>query len=96
MSDNIKVKGSELVNAVHVATDEISNVHYPIYKLAYGEDGTATLMTSDGLPIQFATETVEIQREILQALKTLEKELKIMNIHLSMMTDNEITKAELD
>jgi len=29
-------------------------------------------------------------------LNSILKELKIMNIHLSMMTDNEITKAEID
>ena len=42
MADNIKVLGSGVPGAVDVATDVISGVHYPIYKVSWGVDGTQT------------------------------------------------------
>lgn len=48
MADNIALPGT----GVNVAADDVSSVFYQIVKLAYGADGTATLMTS-----QPATET---------------------------------------
>jgi len=115
--DNIKVEPGRK-NAVEVATDDISGVHYPLYKIAFGADGTATLVNADnGLPVSGEVSvssisgavtlnaeqseaqplTVKTEDENLAGLlSNILKEMKIMNIHLSMMTDNEITKAEID
>jgi len=95
MSDNIKVIGSTETNAVNVATDDIDDVHYPIYKLAIGADGTAKLVgdgTASGGPVYVPAHD-EIMTTLLNGIL---KEMRIMNIHLSMMTDNEISKAEID
>ena len=43
MADNINVTPSEATTKVPVATDEISSIHYPIYKPAFGELGSLTL-----------------------------------------------------
>ena len=42
MADNVKVNPSSSYSAIDVATDEIGNVHYPVYKLSYGADGSQT------------------------------------------------------
>ncbi len=42
MSDNIDVRPSTDTGRVTVATDDIGDVHYPIYKIAYGADGSVT------------------------------------------------------
>ena len=53
MADNIKVLGSSSVDAVYTATDNVSDVHYPVYKLSYGVAGQKTLVTDiDGLPVR--------------------------------------------
>jgi len=61
--------------------------------MAYWNDGKrdkASLL-EDG-----AVRRLVYDEDSATAIKKLEKQMKIMNIHLSMMTDNEITKAELD
>jgi len=95
MTDNVKILASTDLNAVNVATDDVDSVHYPVYKLAIGEDGKAALVgdgTAHGGPVYIPAHD-EITATLLNGIL---KEMKIMNIHLSMMTDNEITKAELD
>jgi hypothetical protein len=47
MADNIDVKPSTEPGRVTVATDEVAGVHYPVYKMAYGPDGTATMVEID-------------------------------------------------
>ena len=47
MSDNVNVKPSTDATAISVATDDVDNVHYPIYKMATGDDGEATLISYD-------------------------------------------------
>ena len=64
-SDNIKVAGSGIPGAVDVATDEISGVHYPIYKLAGGADGEVYLAYVD----QFSGAVGTIEQEHLQIHK---------------------------
>jgi len=95
MTDNVKVLGSTDAGAVNVATDDVDSVHYPVYKLAIGEDGKAALVgdgTAHGGPVY-----IPVENDATATLLTgILKEMKIMNIHLSMMTDNEITKAEID
>jgi methyl coenzyme M reductase alpha subunit len=41
MTDNIDVSPSTTEGRVQVATDEVSGVHYPVYKMAVGADGEA-------------------------------------------------------
>jgi len=96
MTDNINVKPSTDQSSVSIATDVIDSVHYPVYKLAIGKDGVANLITDDGIPIYFTEVMKAHNNEVVQAINKLEKQLKIMNMHLSMITDNEVTKAELE
>jgi len=111
LSDNIDVQPGERPGKVAVATDEVGGVHYPIYKLAVGSDGAVTLIDADnGVPVTVGgtvsldvnqsegqTKEARVMDETVTGLLTnVLKELRIMNIHLSMMTDNEITRAELD
>ena len=42
MTDNVNVLPSDDISSVSVATDDIGGVHYPVYKLAYGADGSQT------------------------------------------------------
>lgn len=42
MSNNIKVPDYGVHGNFPVATDEISGVHYPVYKVSYGADGSQT------------------------------------------------------
>ena len=55
--DNIDVAPSSSGTSVPVATDEIGNVHYPIYKISYGADGSQTPVdATNPLPIGFPTD----------------------------------------
>jgi len=52
MADNVKVTPSSENGAVDVSTDNIGGIHYPIYKAAYGVDGSATLVSpSNPFPV---------------------------------------------
>jgi len=55
VSDNVAVKPSDASNAISVATDEVDGVHYPIYKLATGGDGEATLVGAS-VPVSLSGE----------------------------------------
>jgi len=95
MVDNIPVTPSKDGTAVPIATDVIGSVHYPVYKLALGKDGTAMLVTEDGLLVQLTT-TAHVQQEnIYTGLEAIVKELKITNLHLSILTDNYFTHEDL-
>jgi len=105
MADNVKVKGSTDANAVNVATDEIGSIHYPVYKTAYGADGSVTQVdATNPLPVTMDTGQTEgagtVTKTLDDSASTLLngilKELKIMNLHLTMMTDNEISKSEIE
>ena len=55
MVDNVDVRPSDSVDAVSVATDDIGGVHYPIYKTAFGADGSVTQVNqANPLPIDCA------------------------------------------
>lgn len=48
----VKVNPGEKTNAISIAIDKIGDIFYPIYKLAFGGDGTRTLVDeSNPLPI---------------------------------------------
>lgn len=99
MTDNIDVKPGEGATAVSVATDDVSGVHYPIYKLAVGADGAAVLVSADN-PIPFgsvnindANHTRSAHIEVL--LDSVVKQMKITNLHLSVISGVDITKADI-
>jgi len=52
MSDeSVKVNPGDQGNAISIALDKIGNIFYPIYKMAFGEDGTVTKVSdTDPLP----------------------------------------------
>lgn len=55
MADNVAVRPSTDTSKIDVATDEISSVHYPIYKTAYGADGSVTQVdAANPLPVNVA------------------------------------------
>ena len=76
---NIPVNPATASGKVKVATDEVGDVHYPIYKSAYGADGEVTIVDSDNpLPMAFDADASRniiedhaIQRSILNQLKLL-------------------------
>ena len=55
MADTVKVNPGSNPDAVNVATDHIGIIHYPIYKIAFGADGSVTQVNAaNPLPIDCA------------------------------------------
>jgi len=72
LTDNIDVQPGERPGKVAVATDEIGGVHYPVYKTAYGADGSQTPVSpSNGLPVQITGTTID---SISGAVTTIQEE----------------------
>jgi len=87
MTDNVKVNPSLNNNAVNVATDDINNVHYPIYKHAFGKDGEATLVDKDNpIPVTTGIDDLDRRIEEFSMMGEVLGQLKIMNRHLSMIS----------
>ncbi len=88
MADNVGVRPSTTTGSVSVATDEIEEVHYPIYKIAKGGDGEVTLIDADNpLPVAqqltFETDALPILNEIsLKLSKLLEYQALLHEIDL--------------
>lgn len=94
--DNIGIRPSTTTGSVKVATDVViednENIHYPVYKLATGGDGEATLLGDNNkIPVTFVEETY-----LTNLLTTISKELKVMNLHLSLMTNTNITNEDIE
>ena len=96
MTDNIKVEGSKSGKAVNVATDEVSNVHYPVYKMAIGADGEAVLVGDDN-PLHVTSSVADrINHDELKYLLTdILKELKIMNLYNAEAQDEQLTDEDI-
>ena len=61
MADNINVLDDPHLGTVPVATDEIGGVHYPVYKLAYGTDGSQTPVDeTNKLPVEMGDGDLQI------------------------------------
>lgn len=84
MADTINVKPSTASDAVKVATDEVGNVHYPVYKIAIGDDGEARLVDENDNPLPvmivqdfrqdaFFQEQLSLQMETVRQLEILNK-----------------------
>jgi len=95
--DNIKVKPATERTAVSVATDEISSEHHPLYKIEFGEDGVATLV-SENNPLPTANTARQKhnfarQEELLTSILL---ELKILNKYMSFGQDVELTDNDIE
>ena len=58
MTENIKVKPDKSVGAIKIALDAVSDIFYPIYKMAFGVDGSVTnVSSSNPLPVDVTAST---------------------------------------
>ena len=62
MADNIGVRPSTTTGSVTVATDDVNNVHYPIYKQGYGLDGTTPVSVSQTNPLPVVDFLIEVNK----------------------------------
>ena len=55
MADNVQLNGVSVVGGAVIATDEVGGVQHQYVKLEFGDDGTATKVSSaDPLPVAFS------------------------------------------
>lgn len=81
--DNIDVNPGTQTNKVSVATDVVDNVHYPVYKLAVGDDGEAGLVTDENPVPMEALGLVDEFRNLLEVNREILNQLKTMNAHFA-------------
>lgn len=86
MSDNIKVRPSE--GGVNVVTDVVDGVHYPVYKIALGEDGTAVLVSSE-VPLPIGSSNME------ELLKQILTQMEKVNFQLALLTEVDVSNNEV-
>lgn len=97
MTDNIDVNPATADGKVSVATDLVDDVHYPIYKQALGADGEAELVSTDNpLPVATTTAAAIQQERIIDLLEDATQQLKMIVLHLQSMTDEHITKDDIE
>jgi len=90
MADNVKVNPSLNNNAVNVATDHIDNVHYPVYKHAFGVDGSVTLVNANNpLPVELSKEPKENNTVVL--LNKISNQLDILIQYQAMLHGIDLT-----
>ena len=95
MADDIKVEPSSKKHAVSVATDEIDNTHHPLYKMEFGADGEANLVSKNNpLPTTMANLN-ELMNELVPLQHKILKELQIMNLYNAMAHNQELTKEDV-
>jgi len=87
MSDNTQLNARQTEGDT-IATDDIDGVKHQRVKIQQGADGEATdVSIAQGL-------SVEDNNSVL--MKGLLLELKILNLHMSVMTDNFFTKQDVE
>ncbi|MEN8171413.1 MAG: hypothetical protein ABFS03_00885 [Chloroflexota bacterium] len=102
MVDSIDVQPGTRNGRKAVATDEIGNVHYPIYKLSVGALGTQTPVDSDNpLPVvpdntSLIAAQLETSNEMLSLLNDVLDELRIMNTYNALAHNQELTKEDAE
>ena len=102
MADNIEVQPGTKNGRKAVATDEIDNVHYPIYKLSVGPLGIQIPVDEDNpLPVldnsaALLAAQLETDNDTLNLLNDILSELKIMNTYNAMAHNQELTKEDLE
>ncbi len=88
MADNVSFQNKILATppaSTVVAADKIDDVAYQRMKLVIGKDGEAIGDVSTEIPLPV---TMEAANQILT-------ELRIMNMHLAIITDNTITEEDI-
>lgn len=96
MADNINVKPDTGDSAVAVATDDVGGVHYPLYKIAIGSDGEASLVSvSNGLPTTASTSDANAFYALKDSVDTLVKQIKISNKYRAIAHGFELTEEDL-
>jgi len=62
MTESVKVKPDKSVGAIKIALDAVSDIFYPIYKMAFGVDGSVTnVSATNPLPVVVdATTAIEV------------------------------------
>ena len=96
----IDVQPGERPGKLPVVTNELDNgQHLPVYTAA----DASGVPIDENNPLPVETNSVELtertfmqQEDILEVIRSLEVQLKIMNIHLQSMTGEEITKEDLN
>lgn len=102
MADNIEVQPGTKNGRKAVATDEIGNVHYPIYKLSVGPLGTQIPVDEDNpLPVldnslALLSAQLATDNELLGVLCKIHDELKIMNTYNAMAHNQELSKEDVE
>lgn len=98
--DNIDVNPGDAAGAVSVATDEVEikgkKVHYPVYKLAVGEDGEAILISGDNpIPIKQTADDINRNSSLQESIDEMVLQMKILNKYMAEGFDNEITEEDV-
>lgn len=84
MTDNITVNPGKEDNRVSVATDEVDQIHYPVYKMAIGADGEAVLINANNpIPVQITAQTYET--DIVRELQNISRKLSILIEYESLL-----------
>jgi hypothetical protein len=97
MTDNITVNPGVEDNRVSVATDEVDQIHYPVYKMAIGADGEAALISNvNAVPIVSGVEDVDRSLSLQQTLEHILDQQKIMNMHLAIISGTHVTESDID
>ncbi len=91
MSDDfVKVNPSLNANAVKVAVDNVKDIHYPIYKQAFGGDGAVTLVDSNNrLPVELPIEPRESNTVLL--LNEISNKLDILIQYQALLHKIDLT-----
>jgi hypothetical protein len=88
VSDNVQFQSNIVATPssdVTVATDDIDGISYQRFKLAIGGDGKFIGDVSPQYPLHVATDVGD----------AILKQLKIMNMHLSILTDINIQERDI-
>lgn len=84
MADDVQINAVAGTVGATIAADDINSVHYQRIKITYGVDGVATDVSAvNPMPVivDSSIQTDDILTDILTELRT-------MNFHLGLITDN--------
>ena len=96
MSDNVRVNPGEKATAITVATDEVDDVHFPIYKQGFGLEGVEPTQVSADNPIPVSlykggesvtTDLFAYQVATIELLEEIAEKLQILILHQEDATD---------
>lgn len=100
MADNINVNPGQAAGNVTVKTDEIDSIHWPVYKTAYGADGSATEVDADSpLPVALYpinSSGTDPQLVMIELQEGILLELKRLNLYMAEFLESEITIEDVE